>query len=79
MVSSEGNVVRFSPQSHGSKTPKTLLLLARNESCFVDRVCGLALLSPPEDIATELINLKPHKHLNFIKGMQALSLMQSTL
>ncbi|NEQ88790.1 MAG: transposase, partial [Moorea sp. SIO2I5] len=31
------------------------------------------------DIATELINLKPHKHLNFIKGMQALSLIQSTL
>ncbi|NEP51145.1 MAG: hypothetical protein F6K65_21050 [Moorea sp. SIO3C2] len=26
------------------------------------------------DIATELMNLKPHKHLNFIKGMKALSL-----
>ena len=42
------NLVRFSPKSHGSKTPKTLLLLARHEGCFPDPVYGVALLSPLE-------------------------------
>ena len=31
------------------------------------------------DIATHLMNLKPHKRLNFQKGLKALSLIQSTL
>ena len=47
------NLVRFSPKSHGSKTPKTLLLLARHESCFPDPVYGVALLSPREDIGLQ--------------------------
>ncbi|EGJ32401.1 hypothetical protein LYNGBM3L_19380 [Moorena producens 3L] len=29
------------------------------------------------DLATDLMNLKPHKHLNFIKDMKALSLIKS--
>ncbi|EGJ32800.1 hypothetical protein LYNGBM3L_75840 [Moorena producens 3L] len=31
------------------------------------------------DLATDLMNLKPHKHLNFIKGIKALSLIQSII